>query len=164
MVVVEFVGEAAELAVGSWRGSRLAIMVRAGRGVAIRPRRIGAGCRSCGCGGIALLGDKFYFANQGAAPGVIDAIAKIPGHLLELPLPRFGIGGDFQAAVLTLERVRVRGEGLADDLRPGTGEPDERGFGMIESARDASEKIASFVHEVDREQKVGILTQGRQRR
>ena len=97
-------------------------------------------------GGIAFLGDEFHFADQCAAPGVVDAIAKIAGHLLELALPRFGVGGDFEAAVFTVQWASVGGEGFADDLGPGAGEPDERGFGMLEFARDASEEIASFVH------------------
>lgn len=97
-------------------------------------------------GGIAFLGDEFHFADQCAAPRVVDAIAKIAGHVLELPLPGFGIGGDFKTAFFAAEGMSVGGEGLSYDLRPRTGQPGEGGFRMFELARDASEEIASFVH------------------
>ena len=98
--------------------------------------------------GAGLCGDEFHFADEIAAPGLVDAGDEVVGHVLELLLPGFGIGGDFQVALLAADGPRARGKGLADDLRPGTGEPRERGFGAVKLADRAAQDVACLLHVV----------------
>jgi len=87
-------------------------------------------------------------ADEIAAPGLVDARAEFGLHAFELFLPRFAIGGDFEAAVFIAERARARGESFAYDLRPGTGEPGESGFGAVEAAQRTSEEVSRAFHKL----------------
>ena len=94
----------------------------------------------------AGLGDEFHFADEITAPGLIHASAELSFHGLELIPPGFGVGGDFEAAGVAANGVRMGGERLANDRRPRCGEPRERRFGLLHPAQRAAEKVSSSFH------------------
>lgn len=105
---------------------------------------IGFAWNARGCG---LRVDEFQFADERSTPGLIDASAKFVLHRLQLLLPGFAAGGEFEEAILAAHRLRVGSERLTDDRRPGAFEPRERGFGSIEAAKGFAEKVAGAFHE-----------------
>lgn len=70
---------------------------------------------------MALGGDEFDFADECAAPSIVNAATKIAGHEVELFVPALGIGGNLETTVFAAKRVRVGGEGFAYDLGPRSG-------------------------------------------
>jgi hypothetical protein len=93
-----------------------------------------------------LASSEFYFADQAAAPGFIDARAELALHALELLLPGLAVGGDFEAAVFAAQGARVRGQRFTHDRWPRAREPREGRFGAFESAQRPSEKISRSFH------------------
>src|SRR5579863_6243366 len=130
VIVVEFVRKA------SGMDSRVRVTPRSGRGRRRKAHRA------------ALRHYKPDFADQRAAPRVIDARAKVAPHLVQLLLPGLGVGGDFQAASLASHRTRMSRQSFSDDLRPCTGKPDESGVPMTELPRNSSQQIAGSFHEL----------------
>ena len=98
--------------------------------------------------------DELEFADEGAAPGGVDARAEVIFQAGELRLPGGAVGGKFEAMVDAAERARVRGELRADNREPRAFEPCESGVGMVDAANNVAEKISSAVHER------GILARG----
>src|SRR5215469_3749708 len=96
----------------------------------------------------ARTGHEFHFADQAAAPRLVDAVAEIVGHLLELFLPGFGVGRDVEAAILASQWASVACQSLAHDLRPGAREPSEGSLGAIQSSCNASQNVGGLIHRV----------------
>jgi hypothetical protein len=89
---------------------------------------------------------EFYFANQAAAPRFIDSCAELALHALELLLPGFAIGGDFQTAVFAAYWSRARSKRLAHYRRPGARKPSECRLRAFKPAQCPSEKIPRPFH------------------
>src|SRR4029077_4070672 len=93
-----------------------------------------------------LASSKFHFADQAAAPGLIDARAELALHALELLLPGFPVGGDLQAAIFAPYRPSARSERLAHDRWPRAREPRKRRFGAFEAPQSPPEKFSRSFH------------------
>lgn len=104
--------------------------------------------RTVRCGKGARTGHEFHFADQAAAPRLVDAVAEIVGHLLELFLPGLGVGRDVEAAILASQWASVACQSFAHDLRPGAREPSESSLGAIQSSGNASQNVGGFIHRV----------------
>jgi hypothetical protein len=88
-----------------------------------------------------------HFANQNAAPGLIDVIAEVPLHRFELTLPGFAVGFQFKAIVLATNRAGVRGEMWSNDGWPGAGEPRESCVRLLEAPNDTAKELSRAFHE-----------------
>ena len=82
--------------------------------------------------------DEFHFANQIAAPGLIDPRAEVAFHFFKLFLPGSAVRGNLEVSSFASDGTRMRGERPSDDGRPRTGEPRERRFGPLQSPDDSS--------------------------
>jgi hypothetical protein len=94
----------------------------------------------------ARLGDEFYFADEISAPSLIDTLAEFFFHRLELFLPGFAVGHDFEAPGFAADGFSMRRENLPYDLRPRAGEPCESGFGAVESPQHTAKKFSGTIH------------------
>jgi len=83
-------------------------------------------------------GDKRNFAYQVASPGLIDPVAQLALHALDLALPCFRVGRYFEEGAVTSHGPRMRGEGLPGDGRPRAREPRKRCFRPVEPAHHFS--------------------------
>ena len=61
---------------------------------------------------------KLHLANQAAAPRLVDPLAEFIFQRVELFLPSFAVGRDFQLAVAQADRARAGRQRLSDDRRP----------------------------------------------
>jgi hypothetical protein len=91
--------------------------------------------------------DEFHFANQIAAPGLIDPRAEVAFHFFKLFLPGSAVGSNLEASSFASDRTRTRGKRPSDDGRPGTGEPSERRFRPLKSPDDSPEKFPCSLHD-----------------
>jgi hypothetical protein len=96
--------------------------------------------------GRRFFGGEFHFANERAAPGLVDTRTELALHFIELFSPGFAFRGDFEAAAFAANGTRARGERVANDARPSSGEPRERGFRAFETPHDTTEKISRSFH------------------
>jgi hypothetical protein len=65
------------------------------------------------------------FANYGAAPGLVDASAKLVRDSLQLDAPFLAADGDMKDAAGEVARTRVLGKALTDNGRPRPCQPRE---------------------------------------
>src|SRR5579872_1734700 len=89
---------------------------------------------------------EFQFTDEGATPGMIDAAAEFALHALQLLLPGFAAGGEFEQAVLAAHRLRVGSERVTDNGWPCVFEPSKRSFGSIEAAKGFAEEFSGAFH------------------
>ena len=114
---------------------------------------LAAAAEKRGVGVIELTGNaggtggyEFYFVDEGAAPGLVDADAEFALHAFDLGGPGRADGGDIEGAAFTADRARVLRERRAYDRGPRGCEPRERGFSALEAAQGASQKFSGSFH------------------
>jgi len=93
-----------------------------------------------------LARSEFYFADQAAAPGFVDARAELALHAFELLLPGLAVGGDFETAILAAQGASARGERFAYNRRPRAREPRECRFRSFQPSQRPSEKSSRSFH------------------
>jgi len=85
-----------------------------------------------------FFGHKGDFAYEVSAPGPIDAVAQLPLHALDLPLPCLRVGRHFEKGIVTSQGSRVCCESFPRNRRPDCCEPCEGCLWAVEPADNSS--------------------------
>ncbi len=79
-------------------------------------------------------GHKRNLADQIASPGLINSVAQLSLHALDLPLPCLRVCRYFEEGAVTSHGPRMRRQGFPGDGRPRAREPGNRRFRPVEPA------------------------------